>query len=111
MEINNSWFWVVIFVIPKIDRLATETIMGIAEFKLLTCIAQNSQFLTDKQWGYIMNDNIPALSAFDGPINSRPIQILSFFLSRYNSRHGTHKGVTHVAIVSINYTTRKRSTQ
>ena len=74
--------------------------------------SQTSQFVTDKQWGYIMKDNIPALSAFDGPINSRPIQILSFIIQiQQQTSHGTHKGVTNVAIVSISCTTRKRSTQ
>ena len=73
---------------------------------------QTSQFLTDKQWGYIMKDNIPALSAFDGPINNRPIQILSFIIqTQQQTLHGTHKSVTNVAIVSISCTTRKRSTQ
>ena len=74
--------------------------------------SQTSQFVTDKQWGYIMKDNNPALSAFDGPINSRPIQILSFIIQiQQQTSHGTHKGVTNVAIVSISCTTRKRSTQ
>ena len=74
--------------------------------------SQTSQLLTDKQWGYIMKDNIPTLSVFDGPINSRPIQILSFIIQiQQQTSHGTHKGVTNVAIVSISCTTRKRSTQ
>ena len=54
--------------------------------------SQTSQFLTDKQWGYIMSDNIPALSTFDDPFNSRPIQILSFIIQ--TSRH--HIGRTKV---------------
>ena len=74
--------------------------------------SQTSQFLTDKEWGYIMSDNIPALSAFDGPINSRSIQILSFIIQiQQQTSHRTHKGVTNVVIVSINCTTRKHSTQ
>ena len=48
-----------------------------------------------------MKDNIPALSAFDGPINSRPIQILSFIVqTQQQTSHGMHKGVINVAIVS-----------
>ena len=54
--------------------------------------SQTNQFLTDKQWGYIMSDNIPALSAFDGSINSRPIQILFIIQIQQQASHGTHKG-------------------
>ena len=111
---DSDWtliHWVMALNNKPVGLNTQELLMALLSNRTNVRRSQTSQFLTDKQWGYIMSDNIPALSAFDGPINSRPIQILFIIQIQQQTSHGTHKSVTNVAIVSLNCTTRKHSTQ